>query len=104
MMAPRRSAARSARLEASALGDAGCGSVFSAIDRGKCLPGKHQNSRFSLQLHDYTPGFDNFVSVGGTKHDEPRNGAQSDQMFDGLVGGAVFANADRIMRKDINHW
>ena len=52
------------------------------------------------ELHDHAPGFGHFVGVARPQHDQPRNGAQRNQLLHRLMRGAVFAHADRIVRED----
>ncbi len=48
------------------------------------------------------PGFRRLDSVGRTQHLQTRDRAQRRQMFDGLMRGAVFADADGIVRHDVD--
>ena len=43
-----------------------------------------------------------FASAG-RRRDQAGRGARDGQMFDRLVRGTIFADADRIMRQDVNH-
>ena len=49
------------------------------------------------------PAFRGLHPVGGTHHQKIGNGAQGRQMLDRLMGGAVFAHADGIMRHHEDH-
>ena len=53
-----------------------------------------------LHLHDDAPRLGHFVSVTRTHCDESGNRAQRDQMLDRLMGRAVLADADRVMREE----
>ena len=53
--------------------------------------------------HDHAPGFGHFVGVARAQHDQARNGAQRDQLLHRLVRRAVFADADGIVREDVDH-
>jgi len=56
------------------------------------------------QLHDEPPGFHDFVGVTGAKIDESGHGAQRRELFDGLVGGSVFADSDGVMGEQVDDW
>jgi len=53
------------------------------------------------ELHHDAPRFGHFVGVAGTHDDETGDGAKARELFDGLVGRAVFADADGKMNLDI---
>ena len=79
---------------------AGGGRIFCAIEGWQRLPGEDQRHRMLRLLHDHFPRFDDFIGIGGTQGDEPGNGAQRDQLLDGLVGRSIFADADGIVGED----
>ena len=47
-----------------------------------------------LQLDDDAPSLDDFVGVGWSQRDEPRDAAQRDELLDRLVRRAILAEAD----------
>src|SRR4029453_6888423 len=55
------------------------------------------------QLRDHAPGFDGFVRIGRTQGDQAGDGAQGRKMFDWLMRWSIFADADRIVREDVDH-
>ena len=55
-----------------------------------------------FHLDDNAPGFNDLVGIAGPHIDQAGNGSQRGKLFHRLMGGAVFSNADRIMRKDID--
>jgi hypothetical protein len=65
----------------------------------KRLPRQHQRNRLVLQLRDDLPGFDHFVRVAGTEHNQIGHGAQRRQLLDRLMRRSIFSHADRIVRK-----
>ena len=58
---------------------------------------------FVTKLHGVFVGFDDLVGVGRAQHDQARNRAKSDEVFDGLVRGAVFTYTDGIVGKDVDY-
>ena len=58
--------------------------------------------RLVAQLHDHAPGFDHLVGVGRAQRDQAGDGAQRGEMLDRLVRRPVFADADRVVREDVD--
>ena len=56
-----------------------------------------------MELHDHLPGLDHLVGIAGPQHDQSGNGPQRRELLDRLVRRAVLADADRIVREDIDH-
>ena len=54
----------------------------------------------ALALESKLPAGGGLVGVGGAEVGEVRDGAEAHQVLDGLVGGAVFAEADGVVRED----
>ena len=54
----------------------------------------------ALALEGETPGGGGFVGVGGAEVGDVGHGAQGHQVLDGLVRGAVFADADGVVGED----
>ena len=73
------------------------------VDRGHGLAGENQSRRLVVQLQDDLPGFRHFVGVGRAQHDQARDGPQRRQLLDGLVRRAVLADADGVVREDVDH-
>ena len=55
-----------------------------------------------LSCSDHAPGLDDLVGVGRAEHDQARDRAQRRQLLDRLVGRAVLADADRVVREDVD--
>ena len=66
--------------------------------RGHILAREGQQAGAAAVADGQFPAFGRFHAVGGAEHFQVRNGAHRGQVFDRLVGGAVFAHADGIMR------
>ena len=56
-----------------------------------------------MELHDDLPRLDHFVGVGGAEHDQAGDRPQRRQLLDRLVGRSVLADADRVVREDVDH-
>src|SRR5262249_51579957 len=55
--------------------------------------------RLMLEAEDDPISFAYLVGIGRPEHDHPGNRAQADELLDRLMRGAVFAQADRIVRE-----
>ena len=55
-----------------------------------------------FEPHNHAPSLDHFVGIAGAKHNQTGDRAQRCQMLYRLVRRAIFADANRIMRKDVN--
>ena len=78
-------------------------SEFGAIDDRQRLPRTDQRGRPVLQLQDAAIGFGHLVGVGRPDHDHAGDRPQRHQLLDRLVRRSVLADADRIMRPDVQH-
>src|SRR6266850_4625046 len=87
-----------------AFGYAGSRSVFSAVERGYGLAAEDERGRPMRVLHGDLVGFGDFVGVTGTKDEHIGHRAESSELLDWLVGRAVFADADGIVREDEERW
>ena len=69
------------------------------------LPGQGQPVRAAVgaACQDLAPGDRRLVGVGGTDHVQARDGAQRGQVLDRLVGRAVLAEADGVVRPHVRH-
>ena len=75
---------------------------FSAIESRHRLTRQNQRCRTMLLLHHDLPGFDDFIGIAGTQHQHVRHGAQRGQLLDRFMRRAVFADADGVVRHDVN--
>ena len=55
-----------------------------------------------MELHDVTPGLDHLVGVAGADDGHAGDRPQRRELLDRLVGRAVFADADRVVREDVD--
>ena len=55
-----------------------------------------------LELHDHAPGLRHLVRVARAQDDEARDGAQGEDLLDGLMGRSVFAHADGVVGEDVD--
>ena len=78
------------------------GGVLRAVERRHRLPRQDQRHRLVAELHDHAPGFDHFVGIGRPQRDQAGNGAQGHQLLDRLMGRPILADADRIVREDVD--
>ena len=69
---------------------------------GSGLPCQHQSDRLVPQPHDHAPRFDDLVGIGRPKRDEPGNRAQRRELLDRLMRRAVLADANRVVREDVD--
>ena len=69
---------------------------------GQILTGEYQRHR-GIAGHGGDPARGHFLAVGGAEHGQARHGAQAGQLLDGLMGGAVLADADGIVGEDVGH-
>ena len=82
--------------------EAGGRCVFRAIQSRQGLAAEDQRYRLMLESQDEAPSFGHFVGVAGAHVDQAGNGTQRRKMLDGLVGGAILADSDRVVREDID--
>jgi hypothetical protein len=69
------------------------------VQDGQALPAQHQHAGARVP-QGVRPGLHRLVRVGRTQHPQPGHGTQARQVLDGLVGGAVLAQADRVVGED----
>ncbi len=74
--------------------------VLLGVEDGQVLAGERHEAG-GLALERETPAGGGLVGVGGAEVGELRDGAQAHQVLDGLVGGAVFAEADGVVGEDV---
>ena len=55
-----------------------------------------------LQVQDDFPGLGDFIGVAGTQGNQARDRPQAAQVLNGLVGRTIFADANGIVREDVN--
>ena len=94
--------------DVAALGDAGGGAervavgvAFAAGVGGDVLAGQHDAGRVLVVLEHGLPGRGDLVGVAGADNVQARDGAQGGELLHRLVGRAVFAEADRVVRPDV---
>ena len=99
---------RSFGQDVAALGDAGggaegvtLGNALAACVGRDVLAGQHDACRVLVVLQHGLPCCGDLVGVAGTDNVQARDGAQGGQLFHRLVGGAVFAQADRVVGPDV---
>ena len=85
-----------------AAGDAGRGGVAAAVQGGQRLARQHQRHGLVPDRHDHPPGLDDLVGVAGPHVDHAGHGADRGDLLDGLVGGPVLADADRVVGVDVD--
>ena len=77
--------------------------IGGAIQGRQRLAGQDQGHGLVAELHDHPPGFDDLVGIRRAQGDQPRDGAQGEQLFHRLVRWPIFPHADRVVRKDVEH-
>ena len=94
--------------DVAALRDAGGGAEGVAVGvavaagvGGDVLPGQDDAGRVLVVFQHDLPGRGDLVRVSGADDVQARDGAQGGELLHGLVGGAVLAQADRVVRPDI---
>ena len=94
--------------DVAALRDAGNGTervavgfAFAAGVGGDVLAGQHNAGRVFVVLQHGLPCRSDLVGVTGADNVQAHDGAQGGQLFHRLVGGAVFAQADGVVRPDV---
>ncbi len=58
------------------------------------------SDRRAVVAHDVGPRLDGLVAVGGAQDVQAGDRPQRRELLDGLVGRAVFADADRVVGED----
>ena len=87
------------RQNVAAPGDSLSDAAVCRIEHGDLLACKRQDERPFLADH-YAPGRNRFIGVGGTQNSEAGNESKARDMLHWLMGGPVFAQADRVVCKD----
>ena len=73
--------------------------VLLGVEDGEILAGESHEAG-ALALEGELPAGGGLVGVGGAEVGEVRDGAEAHQVLDGLVRGAVFAEADGVVGED----
>ena len=68
----------------------------------KALPAERKDRRAFARIEGALPRFSGFNSIAGAEDQQIGDHAQCGQMFNWLVGRAIFAKPDGIMRHDID--
>src|SRR5450631_2886472 len=71
-----------------------------ATEQGHRLAGKGHESRLTGHVQNRLPAFGGLDRIAGAIDREVRDGPQRRELLDRLMRGAVFAEADRVMRHD----
>ena len=74
--------------------------VLAAVEGRQGLAGEDQGHRLVVQLHDVPPRLGDLVRVRRAERDQARDRPQRRELLDRLVGRAVLADADRVVRED----
>jgi len=72
------------------------------VQRRQRLAREHERYRLVAKSKRDPPGLGDFVRVARPDRDQPRNGAQREDLFDRLMCRTVFANADRIVGEHVD--
>ena len=63
----------------------------------------HHDRRWLVVSFDHgSPGLDNLVGIGRAKGDQAGNRAECRELFNRLMGRAVLADTDRVMREHVD--
>ncbi len=73
------------------------------VKHRKALSREHQGYGPLLPANRDTPGGHCLIGICRPKDNHARDGTQAYQLLDGLMGWAVLAHADAVVRKDVNH-
>ena len=73
------------------------------VEGRQILPGEHDHRGTVGPLHDHAVGFGHLVGVGRAKHRQAGHRAGGGELLDRLVGRAVFAEADGVVREHVDH-
>ncbi len=76
--------------------------VFRVRGRDQILPRQQQGAGAVLALDGVLPGDGGFEHVGRAPHVQIGDEAQAGRLLDGLVGRAVFAQADGVVREHVD--
>ena len=77
--------------------------VLLQIEDRHILAGEDQGDRPIGMFNGDPPGCSSFVGVGRADDQHVRDRTQPQQLFNRLMGGAVFSQGDAVMGKDIDH-
>ena len=67
------------------------------------MPRQRQRHRTVARLDGNPPGHGRLIGVTRTNDDQPRDRAKRGQLFDRLVGRAVFTETDAVVRENVDH-
>ena len=70
------------------------------VEGGNVLAGEGEGGGAVAAQDGGFPGFGGFVGVGGAEGDEVGDGAEAGEVLNGLVRGAIFAEADAVVGED----
>ena len=76
-------------------------SEAAAIQRRQRLPAQDQAGGLMLQLAARYASLRHLIGIAGPQRDQPRHGAKPGQLFNRLVGRSVLADADQVVREDV---
>ena len=76
--------------------------VLRAVERRQRLPRQDQRRRLVAKLEDDAPRLGDLVGVARADRQEARDRAQRQNLLDRLVRRAVLADADRVVREDVD--
>ena len=68
-----------------------------AVEDRQRLAAEHERGRAIAALDCHAPALRDLVRVGGAEYDHVRDCSQRRQVLDGLVGRAIFAQANRVV-------
>ena len=72
------------------------------VDGRQRLPREHEHGRLVAQLHHVAPGLGDLVRVRRAEHEQSGHRPQRRELLDRLVRRAVLADADRVVREDVD--
>ena len=76
--------------------------AFASLQHGNTLPGQRNALGAVCALQHRLPRPRRLRGIRGANDREARDGAEGSQLFNGLVGGTIFAERDRVVCPDID--
>ena len=76
--------------------------VLRAVQDRDVLAGENERHRLVVAVHRRPPGLGDLVGVGGANHVQTRDRPQRGELLHRLVGRAVLAEADRVVREEMD--
>ena len=73
-----------------------------AVERRQILPAEYQDGRSVGPPHDHAIGLRHLVGIGRTEHADSGDRAGAGELLDRLVRRAILAEADRVVREDVD--